>query len=169
MNSTKKVQATSKAHKKSKNEIALEAELARLKDIAARAQADLQNAKERMERDARDIRAFAAAGIISNLLPTLDNFQRAFQHLPEDLKDHEWVKGVQAMELELLKKLQDAGLRKIECQGQVINSDKHEVLQVGPGEQDTITQVFEDGYEFNGKVLRPAKVMAGDGTEAVIC
>ena len=142
----------------------LEQEVLRLKEMAARAQADLQNAKDRMERDAREIRAFAAAGIVSNLLPTLDNFQRAFQHLPDELKNHEWIKGVQAMEQELLKKLTDAGLQKIDCMGKNIDPHMHEVLMAGPGPKDTILQVFEEGYTFNGKVIRPAKVKVGDGT-----
>ena len=49
-----------------------------LKELAARAQADLQNAKERMEREARDIRQFALESTINKLLPTIDNFTRAF-------------------------------------------------------------------------------------------
>jgi len=142
----------------------LEQEVTRLKEMAARAQADLQNAKDRMERDAREIRAFAAAGIVSNLLPTLDNFQRAFQHLPDELKNHEWIKGVQAMEQELLKKLTDAGMQKMECMGKPVDPNMHEVLMAGPGPKDTILQVFEEGYAFNGKVIRPAKVKVGDGT-----
>ena len=153
-----------KQKKTGKSTEELEQELVRLKEIAARAQADLQNAKDRMERDARDIRAFAAAGIVSSLLPMLDNFQRAFLHLPEALNGHEWVKGVQAMEQELLKKLADAGLQKMDCMGKPVDPHMHEVLQAGPGQKDTISQVFEDGYTFNGRVIRPAKVKVGDGS-----
>jgi molecular chaperone GrpE len=145
---------------------AARAELARLRDIAGRSQADLQNAKERLQREAADIRLFAAAGIVERLLPTVDNFRRAFKHLPAELADAEWVKGVQAVEQDLLRRLEEAGLKRMECEGQPVDPVRHEVLQAGPGAVDVILEVFEDGYEFNGRVLRPAKVKVGDGSQA---
>jgi len=144
----------------------VQAEFDRLRDIAGRAQADLQNAKDRLSREAADLRSFAAAGIVVQLLPTVDHFRRAFQHLPPELASHEWVKGVQAIEQDLLKRLEEAGLKRMECIGQKADPHKHEVLQVGPGAQDVILEAFEDGYEFNGRVLRPAKVKVGDGSVA---
>ena len=134
-----------------------------LKELAARAQADLQNAKERMEREAVEMRKFALESTIQRLLPTIDNFQRAFAHLPDDIAEHDWVKGVSAVEKDLMKMLEDAGLKKIDAIGQPVDPQRHEVLQAGPGEKDVIIEVFEDGYELSGKVLRPAKVKVGDG------
>ena len=141
-------------------------EIARLKEMAARAQADLQNAKERLERDAAAMRSFAVAGLLTQLLPTLDNLQRAFDHLPEELVEHDWVKGVKAVEEHLMAELASAGLSKVTALGEVVDAEKHEVLQTGPGEQNRITEVFEEGYELNGKVLRPAKVKVGDGSNS---
>ena len=97
------------------------------------------------------------------LLPTIDNFQRAFAHLPEELADHDWVKGVQAIEQELIRLLEESGLQKIEAKGQPVDPEKHEVMSTGPGPADTVLEVFEDGYELHGKTLRPAKVVVGDG------
>lgn len=142
----------------------LRAELAKLKDLAARAQADLQNAKARVERDAEELRRYAAEGMIRRILPTLDNFQRAFQHVPEDLASHEWVKGVSAIESDLMRQMSDAGLKRMQSLGEVVDPMRHEVLSVGPGEKDTVAEVYEEGYELSGKVIRPAKVRAGDGT-----
>ncbi|OIO53051.1 nucleotide exchange factor GrpE [Candidatus Peregrinibacteria bacterium CG1_02_54_53] len=143
--------------------VALKQEADRLKDIAGRAQADLQNAKERLERERQDVGKFALAGALTRLLPTIDNFQRAFQHLPQELSVNDWVKGVAAIEQELVKQVTDLGLQKINALGQPLDPAKHEVLQTGPGEQDTVIEVFEEGYEFNGRILRPAKVKVGDG------
>lgn len=137
------------------------AELARMKDIAARAQADLQNAKQRLEREASDLRSFASEGVIRRILPTLDNFQRAFQSVPAELVAHEWVKGVIAIEQDLLKQVQELGLTKMSSLGAVVDSAKHEVITVGPGDEGKVIEVFEEGYELNGKVIRPAKVRAG--------
>lgn len=143
---------------------ALQAEVTKWKDLAARAQADLQNAKERLKRERDEIGAFASEQFMLSLLPTIDHFQRAFQHLPDDLKNHEWVKGVTAIEQDLLKRVQDAGLKKMDILGTQVDPERHEVLMTGPGEGNTVVEVLEDGYELNGKVLRPAKVKAGDGT-----
>lgn len=144
----------------------LKTELERCKDLAGRSQADLQNAKDRLVREGEEMRKYAVSQLIERLLPTIDNFQRAFQHLPEDLAGHDWVKGVQSMEKELMTNLQNAGLHRLECIGQPVDPAKHEVLQADPAGGDAVVEVYEDGYELNGKVLRPAKVKVGD-SEAV--
>ncbi|UPA22204.1 nucleotide exchange factor GrpE [Candidatus Peribacteria bacterium] len=142
----------------------LKAELNRYRDLAGRAQADLQNAKARVEREADDLRKFASESLVRRILPTLDNFQRAFQHIPEDLKDHEWVKGVSAIEADLMKQMADVGLKRMQSLHQPVDANKHDPLMVGPGAADTVIEVLEEGYELNGKVLRPAKVKVGDGS-----
>lgn len=144
----------------------LQAELQKLRDLAARAQADLQNAKARVEREAEDLRKFATESIVRRILPTLDNFQRAFHHIPEELQNQEWVKGVSAIESDLMKQMSDVGLKRMQSSGEIVDLMRHEVLSMGPGEQDKVAEVFEEGYELNGKVIRPAKVKAGDGTQA---
>lgn len=139
-------------------------DMQRFKDLAARAQADLQNAKARVERESSDLRKFATEQLILRILPTLDNFQRAFQQVPSELQQHEWVKGVAAIESDLMKQMGDAGLSRMQSMGQIVDPARHEVLTMGPGAKDAVIEVFEEGYELNGKVLRPAKVKAGDGT-----
>ena len=141
-------------------------QVAKLTDIAARAQADLQNAKGRMEREREDIGKYALESFILRLLPTVDNFQRAMQHLPPALKDDEWAKGVLAMEQELLRILADVGLTRMDSLGKPLDPHRHEPLMEGPGKRGTVAEVFEEGYELNGRVLRPAKVRAGNGEEA---
>lgn len=140
-----------------------QAEVLRLKDMAGRAQADLQNAKQRLEREAQDMRSFAAESVVRRILPTLDNFQRAFQSVPADLATNEWVKGVTAIEQELFRQVTELGLRRMESLGKPVDPQQHEVLSAGPGEDGTVAEVFEEGYTLNGKVIRPAKVRAGNG------
>lgn len=130
-------------------------------NLAGRAQADLQNAKVRMEKSGEELRKFASEALLLKLLPTVDNFQRAFQHLPAELKTNEWVRGVSTIEQDLMRQLHDMGLRKMESLGTPVDATKHEVLTAGPGEEGKVIEVFEEGYELHGKVLRPAKVKAG--------
>ncbi len=143
----------------------LRAELARVKDIAGRAQADLQNAKQRLEREANDLRSYATEGVIRRILPTLDNFQRAFQSVPSDLAGHEWVKGVTAIEQDLFRQVTELGLQRMQSLGAPVDPQRHDVLSAGPGADGTVVEVFEEGYTLNGKILRPAKVRAGDGSQ----
>lgn len=142
---------------------AVHAELARFKDLAGRAQADLQNAKQRLEKEAAELRSFAAEGVVRRILPTLDNFQRAFQSVPADLADHEWVKGVTAIEQDLLRQVTELGLKRMESLGKPVDPAEHDVLSAGPGADGTVVEVFEEGYTLNGRVIRPAKVKAGNG------
>src|SRR3989344_6439034 len=90
----------------------LTAHVKKLTDLAARAQADLQNAKMRMAKDQEELRKFVGEGMLQALLPTVHNFQRAFQHLPDELRTHEWVKGVASIEQDLVRKLGEMGLRR---------------------------------------------------------
>ncbi|MBU2213418.1 MAG: nucleotide exchange factor GrpE [Patescibacteria group bacterium] len=143
----------------------LSAELAKMTELAGRAQADLQNAKSRMQKEGEELRKFALENTLLLLLPTIDNFQRAFEHLPADLEGNEWVEGVVAIEKDLMGKLSALGLQKIESIGESVDPEKHEVLQTGPGEEGKVIEVFEVGFMFNGRVLRPAKVMVGAGNE----
>jgi molecular chaperone GrpE len=139
------------------------AEVARLKDLAGRAHADLQNAKQRLEKEAADLRAYASEGVVHRILPTLDNFQRAFASIPADIAGHEWVKGVTAIEQDLLKQVSEIGLKRMESLGAPVDPAIHDVLSVGPGEEGKVVDVFEEGYTLNGKTIRPAKVKAGGG------
>jgi molecular chaperone GrpE len=142
---------------------ALKDQVSKLTDLAARAQADLQNAKTRMQKDSDEVRKYATEVVIKRLLPVIDNFQRGFGHLPKELAGNDWVKGITAIEMSLMKELSDMGLKRMESKGQQVDTAKHEVITVGPGKEGEIVEVFEEGYELNGKVIRPAKVKVGGG------
>ncbi len=146
-------------------------QLKKAQEVASRAQAELQNAKIRLEREAGDMRKYASEAVLMKLLPTIDNLQRALKHLPKDLEEKkgvypelvEWVKGMIAVEQDFLKQVGDMGLKRFESLGQIIDAAKHEVLMEAAGEVGKVVEVLEDGYELYGKVIRVAKVKAGNG------
>jgi molecular chaperone GrpE len=109
------------------------------------------------------MRTFASEAALKKLLPTVDNLQRALKHLPKDIEQNEWVKGIVALEQGFLKQVGELGLKRFEALGQPVDSARHEVLMQGPGEEGVITDVLEEGYELHGKVIRPAKVKVGNG------
>ncbi len=141
--------------------VAAREEAAKWKEVAARNQAEMQNARTRADREAEESRKYALESALRRLLPTLDNFQRGVAHLPEELQDNEWVKGILATEGALLKELSALGLTRMNSLGAAVDAQKHEVLMTGPGKAGTVIEVFEEGYELNGKVIRVAKVKAG--------
>lgn len=141
----------------------LRAEVQQFKELAARAQADLQNARARMGKEAEEMRIFASELLIRQLLPTISNLRRACRHLPADLASHEWVKGVLSTEQEMMRQLKSIGLESMDAMGKAVDPLSHEVLLAREGEEGKILEVIEEGYLFRGKVLRPAKVVVGSG------
>jgi molecular chaperone GrpE len=123
----------------------------------------LQNAKVRSQKEGENIRRFALQSFLLTLLPTIDHFTRSLSHLPKDLEDHEWVKGILAIEKELSRTLESVGLQKIDALGKSIDPDVHEVLLTAPGNEGEVVEIVEDGFLLHGSVLRPAKVKAGSG------
>lgn len=162
-----KVQAAAaqdqKVNEHEKKILELTEQLKKATDVASRSQAELQNVKIRLDREAVEIRKFAAESVLTKFLPTIDNLQRALKSLPKDLEANPWVKGIVALEQAFLTQVGEMGLKRFESLGQPIDTDRHEVLMQAPGKEGSVVEVLEDGYELHGKVIRPAKVKAGGG------
>lgn len=138
-------------------------ELVDMKEALARCMADLQNFKRRAEEDKMKFVKFANAELLKKLLPIIDNFDRGCQQLPEELVENAWAKGIVSSHDELMKALDQIGVKKMETVGQKLDPNKHEAVMQAPGEKDTVLEEFEPGYELNGEVLKPAKVQVGSG------
>jgi molecular chaperone GrpE len=138
-------------------------ELEQYKNQALRAMADLQNVKKRMDQDRQDFVKYASANLLTKLLPVLDNFERAFSNLPEDIENHDWLKGVVQIEKSFIDVLTKEGLEKISPKnGEDFDTNLHEcVMQDQTQKQGKIAQCLETGYQLKGKVLRVAKASVG--------
>jgi molecular chaperone GrpE len=139
----------------------LQADLAAMTESAKRAMADLQNYRRRVEEERGELLVFANQQLLQAIFPALDNFTRAFDSIPEELKSNEWVKGVEAIESSLMNSLINLGLEVIDQTGVPFDPHRHEVLIEGDGESGQVLQIFEKGYAFKGKTIRAAKVMVG--------
>lgn len=141
-------------------------ELEQAKDQALRSMAELQNARRRMEEERQQFIRFASSGLMTSLLPVLDNFERAFSAIPAELQGNEWIKGIQQIEKTFKDALQKEGLETIAPkQGEDFNASLHEGLMQDPNiKNGKISQCFESGYQLKGKVLRVAKVSVGSKT-----
>lgn len=134
-----------------------------LTETAKRALADLQNYRRRVEEERAAFAAFANAALILELLPILDNFQRAFAAVPEEISKSDWFKGALAIEQQLVGIVKKQGVTELPSQvGKKLDPKIHEAIASGAGEKDVIIEEFEKGYLLGGKMIRPAKVKVGD-------
>lgn len=138
------------------------AKLTELTQISQQALADLQNFKKRTEEEKIKFVAFANATLISDLLPILDNIDRAMTHLPEDPSAKEWANGIMAVLKQLEEALKARGLEYIATTGQTFDPAHHEALMTEPGPKDQVIKEIEKGYKISDRVLRRAKVTVGN-------
>lgn len=137
-----------------------------LTDTAKRALADLQNYRKRIEEERAGFVQFANLGLILELLPILDNFQRAFAAVPDEIKKTDWFRGALQIEQQLVGVMKKQGVTEMPSSvGQKLDPTRHEALMTGPGEKETVIEEFEKGYMVGNKVIRPAKVKVGNGTK----
>ncbi len=127
--------------------------------------ADFDNYRRNQAKERRDLLATAAQGVIKDLLPILDNFERAIK-ANEQLTDMEAIKeGFQLIYQGLSNGLNKHGLKEIDSNGQVFNSDIHEAIAQIPAPQEElkgkVMDTVEKGYTLNEKVIRFAKVAVG--------
>ena len=128
-----------------------------------RAEADLQNYKRRAEQERDESRRFAHASLIINLLPIVDDFERAFASLDMRLAGLSWFDGIRLIYRKLLALLENAGVTPIETEGQPFDPRFHEAVAHVEGEEGKVISEVQRGYKLHDRVLRPAMVVVGKG------
>ena len=134
-----------------------------------RIQADFINYKRRCEQELSETTQFSNAALLLSLLPVLDDFDRAFNSFPAELsrQDLGWVEGIRMVERKFRTTLERLGLSRIETAGKLFDPRLHEAVRQGKGKEGMIIQEVEQGYKLHDKILRPAKVMVGNGENTV--
>ena len=127
-----------------------------------RTRADFENYRKRTEAEKLQARSNGKASAVISLLPVIDSIERATLHVPEDLADHSWVRGISSLTKQLDKALADFDLKRIDAnEGTVFNPDHHEAIQVdedADGETEVIAEELQAGYTLADQVIRPALV-----------
>jgi molecular chaperone GrpE len=148
-----------------KDEDSKDAKIEELTGQLARAMADLQNFKRRSEEEKASFVKFANSEMLKTILPILDNLDRSVTHLPDELKDNEWTKGMLQIHDDLIKTFEKLGIKKIKTVGEKLDPNLHEAMLAGPGDKDVIVEEFEPGYTLQDDVIKVAKVKVGDGSK----
>ena len=129
-------------------------------DLARRAQADFENYRKRAAREAAAAGGRAKSGLVRELLPVVDNLERALSS-PEESEQH-LAEGVRLVHSELVAVLERNGVEQFDPSGERFDPAEHEALSTREGEgaePGVVLDVMEKGYRSNGTVLRPARVV----------
>ena len=100
-----------------------------------------------------------------HILPLLDDLERALQSVDVRLAGLTWVDGVRLIHRKFQAVLEISGVQEIEADGATFDPTLHEAVMFGEGEEGKVISVVQKGYTLNGRVLRPAMVVVGKGTE----
>jgi molecular chaperone GrpE len=130
-----------------------------------RAAADYQNFKRRVEDERSEVARFASAALVINLLPLIDDLERALQNVDAHLAGLTWVDGIRLIHRKFQTVLEMTGIEEIPADGQTFDPALHEAVSQGPGEENKVIAVVQKGYKLGDRVIRPAMVVVGKGEE----
>ena len=129
-------------------------------DLARRSQADFENYRKRAAREAALAGERAKSGLVRELLPVVDNLERALASAGES--EQHLAEGVRLVHSELIAVLERNGVQQFDPSGERFDPGEHEALSMRPqdgAESGVVLDVVEKGYRANGTVLRPARVV----------
>lgn len=136
----------------------LTAERDELRDLLQRSRAEFDNYRRRVDREKMELGEHAAAQAFRAILGPLDDFERA---LKTESSDKEWARGVEMIYQRFAEILKKEGLEPMDCEGAKFDPNVHFAVDRSPSkdlDEDTILAVYQKGYSFKGRLLRPAMV-----------
>ena len=141
----------------------LEKALKEKEDKCLRAVADLQNVRRRGTEEKVKARIEGAVTLLTPMIKVLDDFSRAFSHIPEELQKNEFICSLQEIEKTFKKTLQENGVEFFAEPGDDFDAHFHESMMIdNETEEGKIAQVFEKGVQFKDSIIRHAKVTVGN-------
>lgn len=145
--------------------VELQQKIDELTDALQRERADAVNIRRRHDEQITNLQSAVKAQVIAQLLPAIDNLERALKHVPKDLEGHDYIKGVEGTVKQFDKTLSDIGVQRIKTVGEVFDPRLHEAVSMEDGEvpegSQTVEVVCEElqpGYVLGDEVIRHAMV-----------
>ncbi len=139
---------------------ALQRQIDELTDALQRERADATNIRRRHEEEIANLRTRLKANIVRDLLPVIDNFERALKHVPKEMEKDDYVKGVQGVVKQFEKTLSDIGVERIKTVGEPFDPAYHEAVSMeeGKGTKEIISEELQAGYCLGDDIIRHAMV-----------
>lgn len=128
-----------------------------------RTAADFQNFKRRVEQERSELGRLANAAFVINLLPLVDDLERALGNVDAKLAGLTWIDGVWLIYRKFQQVLENAGVKEIQADGQQFDPNVHEAISEAPGPDGKVMSVVQRGYTLGDRVVRPAMVVVGRG------
>ncbi|MDD5647706.1 MAG: nucleotide exchange factor GrpE [Dehalococcoidia bacterium] len=132
---------------------------------AQRERADYQNLKKRTEQEKQEYQSWANAEMMKQLLPVVDDMERAFNMVDPKFKDSTWVEGFRIIQRNLQDILRSHGCTEIECVGQAFDPNFHEAIAYEDGDEGIVVSEHRKGYTIKDRVLRASQVSVGKGND----
>ncbi|GAC1391226.1 MAG: hypothetical protein NVSMB46_02990 [Candidatus Saccharimonadales bacterium] len=131
-----------------------------LTDALQRERADAINMRRQHDEQMASIKNIVKANIVRELLPIIDNFERSLKHIPEDLKDNDYMKGVQGIVKQFEKTMQDIGVERIKTTHELFDPKYHEAvaMEEGEGAIERVAEELQPGYKLGNDIIRHAMV-----------
>lgn len=138
----------------------LEDKVAELTEALQRERADVINVRRRHDDQVAGLKNVVKAGVVRELLPVIDNFERALKHVPKELAQNEYVKGVEGIVKQFEDTLRAVGVVRIPTVGEVFDPVLHEAvsLEDGDGATEVVSEELQAGYKLGDEVIRHAMV-----------
>jgi molecular chaperone GrpE len=145
-------------YQKLAEELALEN--AQVNESMLRERADAMNVRKRAEDDRVKMSGYYKAMVVKELLPTIDNFERALKSLPKDLENNDYILGIEKIVNQFAQTLNKLGVERIKTVGEVFNPELHEAvtMEEGDGTQEIVSEELQSGYVMGAQVIRHAMV-----------
>ncbi len=143
---------------------AAQAEVDKFRDMALRAEAEMQNIKRRAERDVENAHKYGVERFLQNMLPVVDSIEKAIEASESsDMKDDDPIfEGIKLCRKLLVDVLTRENVEAIDPEGEPFDPNLHEALTTVPNpdvEPNTVVTVVQKGYKLNDRLVRPAMVM----------
>jgi molecular chaperone GrpE len=138
----------------------LQQQIGELTEALQRERADSENIRRRHEAQLTGLKDMVKASVVRELLPIIDNFERALKHVPKELEGSDYIKGVGAVVKQFEKTLQDVGVQRIKTVGEVFDPRYHEAISMeeGDGTEEIVSEELQAGYTLGEEVIRHAMV-----------
>ena len=131
-----------------------------LNDALLRERADAMNVRKRAEEDRLKMGGVYKAMVVKELLPTIDNFERALKSLPKDLEGNDFIAGIEKTVKQFGATLKKLGVERIKTVGEHFDPNLHEAvtMEEGDGEHEIVSEELQSGYTMGEEVIRHAMV-----------
>lgn len=138
----------------------LEQQIGELTEALQRERADATNMRRRHDEQMTSIKTLVKASVVRELLPVIDNFERSLKHVPKDIENSDYVKGVQGVVKQFEATLNQIGVEKIKTVGEVFDPKYHEAVSMeeGKGTKEVVSEELQSGYKIGDDIIRHAMV-----------